>query len=106
MRIVQVISGTPGDTTRVVSSDTAASLATAITQSNSKKAKFAMISIEIASVRFTFNGVTPVQGASAIGHKVAVGSVLHLESQKAIEEMKYISGDAGGAGVFQITVEF
>jgi len=105
-RMMQVVEGNAGPTTRVALTDTAAVLADAIIVSGNRKAMRLTISVESNPMRFALGGVTPTQGAVGIGHKLDDGDILEMENQENIEGALFINETSGSTSVIQVTAEF
>jgi hypothetical protein len=99
--------GTMGVTTRVASSDTAASVSAALLLSNSRNAvaAAATISVETNNIRVAFR-VTPTVGASGIGHLMTPGDSWRIVGRENLEQLQFISAATGVAGAIMITPEY
>lgn len=105
-RIATLIDGTPGDTTRLVSTDSAQNLPADIITIGGKKSRFILLTTEEENMRYTIGPLaTPTQGVSGVGHLLFPGMILELDNQVAIATFQYISAVAGVHGVFQVTGE-
>tara|TARA_R100001244_G_C5167115_1_gene131463 strand:- start:1604 stop:1942 length:339 start_codon:yes stop_codon:yes gene_type:complete len=105
-RIVAVIDGAPGNTTRVVTTNSATNLAAGVITVSGKSSRFVMITCEVANVRYTLgSGATPTQGASGLGHILNPGQTLELDHGTAISTFQHISAIASTPGTLQITPE-
>lgn len=97
--------GTMGVTTRVATTDTAAGIAAALLESNSRKATAATLSIETKNVRIAFRA-TPTQGATGVGHLLYPGDSWRVVGRENLEQLLWISATNAQAGAVMITVEY
>ena len=105
---VVIIGGRPGITYEDDSTDTAQLLASAkytneTVSDNIKHANSCSITVETASIRYAF-GVAPTQ--AGLGHLATSGTVIKLNSYKAIRDFQYISAAGATPGTLQITMGF
>jgi len=106
LQAMSVQAGAPGPTTRLAASDTAQSLPSNVITKDGKDAVAVLITCEENDIRFALGGVTPTQGASAVGHVLAVGESIRLASPEAVTTFKFINKTNGQNGVIQVTPEF
>lgn len=105
MKNVITMSGVPGETFTMTSTNTAQSLTAAnIVGSGGAQPIGALITCETKAVKFCVGGSTPV--SSGLGHVIASGGSRTLDSGNAVKTFKFISSAAGQAGTLQITVFF
>lgn len=108
---VSVVGGRPSITYEMNSTDAAQIIAVAKhTQGSSgpqqQICKSALISFEDNEVRYAF-GVAPVaDGAGELGHSAGDGSILKLNSYKAIRDFQFITAVAGNHAKMMITIGF
>jgi len=98
--------GEPGETTRIAASDTAQSLSQNVIVKDGRNAIAILVTCEENDIRFALGGATPTQGASAVGHVLAVGESIRLASPEAVTTFKFINKTNGQNGVIQVTPEF
>jgi len=97
--------GIPGETFTMNSTDAAQLLTAAgLLSSNGNRALGVLITCETKDIKFCLGGATPVSGG--LGHVLAVGQSLSLNSGPAVKLFKFISSTAGQAGVLMITPFF
>jgi len=104
-RIIQLVDGEPGVTTRVTVGDTSTALPAGLTTLNGKRAKFVTISVEDNEARMAV-GTNPTQGVGALGHVLYQGDVVELYNPKAIEDIRFINHVNGEDSVLQVTAEY
>lgn len=107
---VTVVGGRPSITYTMNSTDAAQIIAVAEHTQGSgdmqQTCKGAVISFEDNEVRYAF-GVTPVKdGVGELGHSAGDGSILKLNSYKAVRDFQFISAIAGSHAKLMITIGF
>lgn len=75
--------------------------ATTLTQATADDSTKAVITVEVAPVRFRLDGTAPT---AAIGHELLVGDMLVLTSNDEIERAKFIARD-GVTATLSVTYE-
>ena len=90
---VQNLGFNPGASYNVNSSDTAQSLATNKLIVNRVAMKVARIVVQIAPIRVTNGGATPVAGG--LGELVEIGGEIVLESKEECEGFRFINEETG-----------
>lgn len=100
------LTGTPGTTFRMASTDVAQYLTPAnLINSAGKRATGVLITVETNSIRFGFNA-TITEGASGLGHLLTAGSSYKISSPKGAQQFKFLSAAAGVHGAIIATAEF
>ena len=96
------VHGTPGGTVRVAATDSTQTLTTAI-GSVAATPRAVLITVESYGVRFSFVNSASQAGGAEVGHVVAAGSSLWINSNPAYSAIKFINQTNGSNGVLQIT---
>lgn len=72
-----------------------------------KKARAAIISVEVADVRFTIDGTTPtVSAGTGAGHLLVNGASWEILGENNVENFKAINAVAGSGAVVHLTYLF
>ena len=72
-----------------------------------KRAKFAIISVETADIRFTFDGTTPTTTATtAVGHLATTGTYMEIRGEANLANFKCINAVGSSGSVVKATFFF
>jgi len=72
-----------------------------------KKARAAIISVEVADIRFTINGTTPTLTAgTAVGHLLEKGNYYEIKGEKNVENFKCINAVNASGALVKCTILF
>lgn len=95
--------GVPGSTFRTASTDAAQSVSASVLENAGRTLQGMIISVDSQPVRIAF-GVAPTQGASGIGHTIAVtADPIIIHGADLCEDLKFISATASTHGAIHIT---
>lgn len=101
MYTVRTLDGDAGTTQSIASTNTAQSLAAAMIKDVTLgKANGAIITIETAPIRYTFNA-TPTQ--AGLGHIAEADTIIILNSSQMVHNFKFISHTADTHATLQVT---
>lgn len=96
--------GTPGDTIKLTSSDTATALSASVITNAGRAMQGMIITVDTNPIKIAFNGVSPVQAATNVGHILAKDSApLIIQGADLCSTMKYISSTSGNVGYMYLT---
>ena len=104
MRYKVLITGEPGVTEKVATTDTAVLLTSLLTMDSSKEAIGVLLTVETNPIRFAFGGTTPAQAGA--GHMLSAGQSLKLISPTQVSSMMVISHTNGSHAALHVTVEY
>jgi hypothetical protein len=93
--------GTPGPTTRIAASNTAASLSSSLLTVSGVSTRGAIISVESYGVRVAFGGTTPASGVT--GHYIEAGGSIRVYGLTAMQGFKYVNDVSGNNAILQVT---
>lgn len=96
------VDGTPDATQTLTSSDTSTSFSASLLTISGRAAQGAIITTETNPIRIAFD-TDPTQGASPVGHLLAVGSYMRLSGEDLMTGFHYISAISGNHGTLQVT---
>jgi hypothetical protein len=89
----------------MTSTDAAQALtAASVLGSGGNPAIGALITCQTNDIRFIMGGATPV--VDGLGHVLATGQNIYLDSGNAVKTFRFLSASAGAAGVIMITPFF
>ena len=102
-QITYGLTGVPGTTTKIASTDTASTLAT-LGVTIEDHAIGALITCETNGIRFAFNATPDDDAGTALGHVLAADESLYLSNPEQINDLKVVSKTAASAAVLQVTL--
>ena len=106
MEAFMLVTGVPGVTFRMASTDIAQALTpTNLINAAGRRAIAVLITCETQNIRFAF-GVTPTEGASGLGHIIYPEGSFNMASARAAQTFRFISAAAGVHGALLITPFF
>jgi hypothetical protein len=87
---------------------TAIGFTAALITSGAKKARYVLISVETADIRFTLDGTTPVITATdgGVGHLLTAGQSYYVEGIPSVEQFLCINAVAASGAIVRCTPFF
>ena len=100
------VHGTPGGTVRIAGTDASQTLSTVtgmVTSLAGKTPRAVLITCESFDMRISFVDTSVQTGSAEVGHVLAAGSSLWLNSYPAWANLKFINKTNGSNAILQVT---